>query len=174
LVGYDALRARLERVGHCDRKLMQMLLSQSEREAELLAPRRTGNLRRSIGSKVISDTKGQLYARAKYAEAHERGSGLYGPHHAKYEIKPKVKRALAFASQGMVTERFGDSAILKTRLTGSMTAGSMREFGNAALVVVRSVMHPGVKARPYMVPGAKAAIKGGGLEKEIVSVWEGK
>jgi hypothetical protein len=50
----------------------------------------------------------------------------------------------------------------------------MRKFGNAALVVVKGVMHPGVHPHPYLEPGAKAAIEGSGLAKEVVAVWEGR
>jgi hypothetical protein len=148
LVGYDALRARLERVGHCDRKLMQMLLSQSEREAKLLAPRRTGNLRRSIGSALEGDTKGKLFARADYAADVEFGTRAH-------DITPNAKRALRFAT--------GSGA----RLTGSPRVG-------AGVVFAMRVHHPGTKPHPYLAQGARTAVKSSNLSEIIVAAWEGK
>ena len=148
LVGYDALRARLERVGHCDRRLMALLLKQAEFEARTLVPKRSHNLSRSIGVVQTSDTSGKLFARAKYAEPVEKGS-------REHTVTSNAKKALMFA--------VGAGA----RLTGSARVGAAVVFSMWARI-------PAMPARPYLVPGAKKAIKGSGLEKEIVSVWEGK
>ena len=148
LVGYDALHARLERVGHVDARLMKMLLLQSQREAKLLVPRRTGNLSRSIVTEQTSETSGRLIARADYAADVEFGTK---PH----DIAPRAKLALRFA--------LGAGA----RLTGSARSG-------ADVIFARLVHHPGTKPHPYLIRGAQAAIRSGGLEKEVVLAWEGE
>jgi len=70
-----------------------------------------------------------------------------------------------------VTERFGVGAILKLTKGGNMTAGSMRKFGNAALIVVRGVHHPGTRAQPFLRPGAEKAITSAGLLNRVVTAW---
>jgi hypothetical protein len=32
-------------------------------------------------------------------------------------------------------------------------------------------MHPGTKARPFMLPGARKAIEGAGLKSAVVTAW---
>ena len=147
LQGYDALRARFDRLRKMDGRLMRMLLLQAEREAKQRAARRTGNLQRSIGSQVVNETTGRLFARAGYAPFVENGTG---PH----DITPNAKKALRWAGS--------------TRLTGSPVKGA------SDVHFARRVHHPGTAPAPFLKPGAEAAITGAGLANEIHAVWSGK
>lgn len=179
LQGYDALRARLARVGHVDARLLTMLRLQAVREAKARVKRKTGNLGRTIGSEQIGPLTARLYARAKYAQWVEEDTK---PH----DIAPLTKKALAFASQSALVSNLGvgqwtggkkgsyKQNILQFRKTGAPTVGSMKKFGNAAFTVVRKVHHPGTKGQPFLVPGGKAAIEGAGLAKEIVAAWDNR
>jgi hypothetical protein len=148
LIGYEALQARLQRLGHMDARLMDMLRMQAVREVKQRAPRKTGNLSRSIGSARVSDTEARVYARADYAASVEKGAR---PH----DITPNAKKALRFA--------LGSGA----RLTGSPRVG-------AGVIFAMVVHHPGNKPHPYLEPGVKAAIQGAGLANEVKLIWEGE
>jgi hypothetical protein len=147
--GYDALQARLKRLGHVDAPLLRLLGKAAVREAKALVPRKTGNLGRTIGSEVAGSFSVRLFAHANYAAAVEHGTKAH-------DIRPKTKKALRFAAGA------GGA-----RLTGSPRKG-------ADVVFARVVHHPGTKPHPFLLPGAQAAIEGSGLAKEIVAVWDGK
>jgi hypothetical protein len=68
------------------------------------------------------------------------------------------------------TERFGARAQLKFNLTGSLSAGSVRKYGNAAFVLTKLVHHPGTHPAPFMVPGAKKAAEKAGVDA-VVTAW---
>ena len=174
LQGYDALRRRIAAISGpvLGKDIMRTLGMAAQAEQRKLAPRKTSNLSRTIHLTEVTDTSARIVASAKYARAQNDGSGLYGPKGAKYAIKPNAKKALAFASQGITTERFGAGAKLTFRLTGSLSASSMRKFGNAAFVVVKGVMHPGVHGQHFMEKGAEKAIGSAGLAERIVSAWD--
>ena len=87
-----------------------------------------------------------------------------------HDIKPNAKKALFFASQKITTERFGAGATLNFNLSGSLSAGSIRKFGNAAFVLTKLVHHPGTHPAPFMLPGAVAAVQQAGLDP-IVDAW---
>lgn len=132
-------------------KLMRDLALSAVREQKLLAPRKTGNLGRSIGIGQVTDSYAETIARANYAAFVELGTGLYGPKRKKYEIKPRNKKALRFAPKG------------QGRLTGSPRSGG-------PVIFAKRVNHPGTKAQPFMVPGAQKAVKDLGVEF-IVDRW---
>jgi len=68
-----------------------------------------------------------------------QGTGLYGPKHAKYPIKPKKKGGvLAFPSVYTPRTRAG---------AGGQYKGPGTSSGDT--VVVKSVMHPGIRPRPF-------------------------
>ena len=145
LYGYDALQARFRRLGQVDSRLMQMILTKASAEAKLRAPRRTGNLRRTIGFTQLSATSGRVFARASYAAAVEKGSR---PH----IIVPRRASVLAFT--------LGPGA----RLTGSARVG-------ANMIFTMRVHHPGTKAKPYLLPGVRAAIAGSGMANVVKEAW---
>jgi hypothetical protein len=158
LVGYDALHARLERVGHVDARLMKMLGLQVIREATLRAPQKTRNLVHSLQYEPIGETSGRVTARADYAAYVEFGTGLYGPKHEK--ITPKAKMAM----------RWMGGAASAFRLTGSVRSGAAGAGAGYIFATSTKGMHP----HPYLIPGARAAIRSGGLEKEVDLAWEGE
>ena len=158
LIGYDALKARLNRLGHVDARLLTLLGKQTVHEAKARAPHRTGNLQHTIVSGLKDAHTVQVTARASYAAYVELGTGLYGPKHEK--ITPKAKLAMRWMG--------GPSSAF--RLTGSVRSG--KAGAGAGYIYARSTK--GMRPRPYLLPGAQAAIKGTGLVDEIYAVWEGK
>ena len=117
------------------------------REAKLIVPRKTGNLGRSIRVGTVSDRSAQVYAGGVagvgYARAVEFGTRAH-------EIVPVRRKALAWG---------GDR-----RLSGSLRTGAKPDH------FARRVHHPGTRAKPYLVPGAKAALAKTGANL-IVTAW---
>lgn len=175
--GVKQLRARFEAITP-NRTMMRALALHAIREQKLLAPRKTGHLSRSIILGRVDAFRAETKATAKYAAALESGTGLHGPKKKKYPIFPKKKKSLFFASQHALTSNveaaYGKGrakrAVFRTRATGSPTSGTLKRYGNLAFTHAKSVMHPGVKAQPFMVPGAKKAIELAGVG-EIIKAW---
>lgn len=165
IIGYTQLRARIAAISgpNLGPALMKTLGMATVCEAKLLVPRKTGNLARSIHVANATPTSVDVIAATSYARYVERGTG---PH----EITPNAKKALAFASQGIVNERFGPQPSI-FRLSGSIRVGALRKFGNAAFIVVKKVHHPGTRAHPFLMPGAQAAAAKSGLRDRIVAAW---
>lgn len=166
LQGYEALRRRIAALSGPDlgRDIMKTLAVAVVRESKLLVHRKTGNLGRSIGVAEVSATSARVVASANYAGDVEKGARAH-------EIRPRFKKALMFASQQVTTARFGAGATLKFNLSGSLSARSMKRYGNAAYAVVKVVHHPGTKPYPFLRPGAEKAITSAGLADRIVAVW---
>jgi len=118
--------------------------------AKVLAPKRSGHLKRTIHPGILEATRATVEVDAVYAAAHEFGSGLHGPNHAYYIIKPVKGKWLAWGGA--------------RRLTGSLRTGAQ------ATNFARVVHHPGVKPHPYLVPAAEKAQKEAGLDT-IVTSW---
>jgi Bacteriophage HK97-gp10, putative tail-component len=158
--GYADLQARFKRLGQVDKPLLKMLGTAGVREAEARVPRKTGNLWRSISSQVEGSFSVRLTAHANYAADVEHGTK---PH----IIKPRNGGVLAWPASAA-----------GRRLSGSARSGMFKGKVSAAKLggwaYARVVHHPGTKPHPYLLPGAKAAIEGSGLAKEIVAVWNGK
>ena len=171
--GYASLQRRIAAIKGpvLGKDIMQTLGYAAVNEIHNLEPHKTGNLRRTTHLGEVTATSARVFASANYAAVQNYGSGLYGPKAAKYAIKPNAKKALAFASQGVTTERFGAGAKLTFRLTGRLSAASMRQYGNAAFVVVKGVMHPGVHGQHFMEKGAEKAITSAGLLDRVVAAW---
>jgi phage gpG-like protein len=157
----DALIKRLDAIGE-PKPLLRALQLSTIHEAQALVPRKTGLLQRRILPGAITDDHAIVKADTPYAAPVEFGSKAH-------TITAKPGHALAFASQRITTERFGAGAKLKFRKSGRLTAGSMRKYGNAAFVVVKSVHIPAIKAHPYLIPGARKAA--GGLKDLIITRW---
>jgi hypothetical protein len=143
--------------------MLQILSVAAAGEAKRLVPRKTGNLARSIRVGDVTPDHGEVWAGGRngvgYAQAVEFGT-------APHVIRPKTKKALAFPNTGMVR-----SGLLKVRKTGTLTTASARKYGRSAMTIVRSVKHPGTKAKPYLIPGAKKALEQGGLKQAVIRVW---
>jgi len=168
LIGYQQLQRRIAAIKGpvLGKAIMSDLADATKNEAGNLVPHKTRNLAHTIHVAEVTETTARVVASANYAAAVEFGTR---PH----EITPNAKKALAFASQGITSERFGPGAILKFTKGGNLTAGSMRKFGNAAFIIVKKVHHPGTRAQPFMRPGAEKAIKSAGLLDRVIAAWNG-
>ena len=145
VTGIPQLRARIEAIKP-NRGLMAKIALSAVREQKLLAPRKTGNLGRSIHLGAVTPTRAETVASADYAIYVERGTR---PH----VIRPRNRKALRWAA---------DSG--SARLSGSPRTGGRVRFA-------RRVQHPGSKAKPFMVPGAKKAVEAAGLKATVVEQW---
>lgn len=163
LKGYEQLRARLQAIKP-NPTTMRLIGTAVVGEAKLRVPRKTATLARSIRVTDATATNVTVTAEASYAAYVELGTKAH-------DIVPRTKKALAFYSQGIVNERFGPQKSI-FRLSGSIRSGAQKRFGNAAMIVVKRVHHPGTKAKPYLVPGAKAAVDNIGPDI-IMGRWNG-
>jgi hypothetical protein len=172
---HDDVTPRLKALG--DPKMRRSILTRvgmlAVHEAKALVPVKTGNLRRTIRLGPHDEAHALIYAggmeNVGYAAAVEFGTSAH-------EIRPLHKKALAFASQHALDKSAGLGLVrggskLKFRLSGSLSVGSQRRYGNAAYTVVRHVHHPGTRKQPYLVPGAKAAMRQAGLRDDLVKAW---
>ncbi len=133
-----------------------------EREAKMAIPVSTNVLRSSLHTVLRAsgaDVSATIGTNVPYAPHLEYGTGLWGPRHAKYVIEPRFKRALAWASP--VGKEFRITASGQARMGRNLyrpmkgkrlTARGWDRSRVAADVVVRSVIHPGISPRPYLVP----------------------
>ena len=143
--GIPQLRARIEAITP-NEKLLRTIALSAVREQKLLAPRKTGNLGRTIHLGAVTPTRAETIASASYAAYVEQGTR---PH----EIRPRNRKALRWAASS------GDA-----RLSGTPRSGGRVRFA-------KRVQHPGTRAQPFMVPGAKKAVEDAGLKATVVSAW---
>jgi Bacteriophage HK97-gp10, putative tail-component len=148
--GYAALIKRLNAVGGtaATNRLMSKVAMAAIAEEKRLVPRKTGNLGRTIHVGAVSSASVQLVASANYAAYVEYGTG---PH----EITPNAAKALRWTTGA-------------TRLSGNPTKGAQRA-GQWAFA--KRVHHPGTKAHPFMLEGAKAAIAKSPLANLVIAAW---
>lgn len=125
---------------------MRALQLSAIHEAQARVPRKTGLLQRRILPGPLSDTEAVIEARTPYAAPVEYGSK---PH----IIRPKRAKVLAWGGA--------------RRLSGSLRSGA------APTNFATLVHHPGSRAKPYLVPGAKAALKKAGILGTIIDRWNG-
>lgn len=123
---------------------MRALQLSTVAEAQRRVPRKTGNLQRNIVPGAVSADHAVVEARTNYAAPVEFGQK---PH----VIVPKNRKALAWG---------GDR-----RLSGRLRTGSEPTH------FAKRVHHPGAKPKPYLVPGAEAALKKAGILAGIVTRW---
>ena len=141
--GIPQLKARLDAIAP-NPDLMKSLALHAIVEQKRLVPRKTGNLGRSIGIGRVTSTSAETVAGAGYAAFVEFGTK---PH----TIVPRFKKALRFPASG------------SARLSGSVRSGG-------SVIFSKRVRHPGTKAKPFMVPGAKKALANLGVDA-IVKAW---
>jgi len=140
--GMDALIKRLNAIGE-PKPLLRALQLSTIHEAQALVPRKTGLLQRRILPGAITNDHAIVKADTPYAAPVEFGSK---PH----IIRPK-KAGGVLAWGG------------PRRLSGRLRTGAKPT--NFA----RFVHHPGSRAHPYLIPGAKKAA--GGLKDLIITRW---
>ena len=144
--GIRQLERRLAAIGDT-KSLLRAVQIATVSEAQALVPRKTGHLQRSIRPGKLTDDHAVVEARTPYAAAVEFGTK---PH----IIRPKSKRALAWPASSA-----------GRRLSGRRRTNSGR------LVFASIVHHPGSKAKPYLIPAAKAAVRKSGGTVAIITRW---
>jgi hypothetical protein len=144
--GIPQLRARIEAITP-NAGLLRKVALLAVREQKLLAPRKTGNLARTIHLGAVTPTRAETIASADYAAYVERGTR---PH----EIRPKNRKALRWAADGA-----------SARLSGTPRSGGRVRFA-------KRVQHPGTRAQPFMIPGAQKAVEGAGLKATVIKSWD--
>jgi hypothetical protein len=145
LQGEAQLRARLTALKDSPRGILRQWQIGTVAEAKLAVPRKTGHLGRSIRAGNLFSDHAVVEATVNYAAYVEYGTRAH-------IIRPRNKRILRFPANGH-----------SARLTGSVRRG-----GDA--VFAREVHHPGTKPRPFLVPGARAALTKVGLTA-LVDEW---
>ena len=161
LEGADDLHARLQGLadGTASRAVLRRFSQLAVQRAKERVPRKTGNLDRTIRVGEVDDQAQSVTILAGgrngvgYARAVEFGTR---PH----IIRPRNKKVLAWGSRSIKTGK-----ATTRRLSGSLRKGS------EASTFARFVNHPGTRARPYLKPGAEAALAEVGLANVVVSVW---
>jgi hypothetical protein len=145
--GIPQLKARIEAITP-NRELLRTIALSAVREQKLMTLpfRKTGNLGRSIHIGAVTPTRAETIASADYATFVETGTR---PH----TIRPRNRKALRWAASA------GDA-----RLSGTPRSGGRVRFA-------KRVQHPGTRAQPFMVPGAKKAVEQGVLKATVVNAW---
>lgn len=130
---------------------------QTEKLQGQVLQHRSGKLSGSIRSEGVREEGGMLIGSVQgaggvawYGQVHEAGGR--GP----YKIVPVNKLALAFFPSGSIGT-LQSKASLRAMYTGPMSARSMKpskfsQFSAQGGVVVKSVIHPALPARPFMQP----------------------
>ena len=139
--GMDALLRRMKAIGEPE-PLLRALQVSTVHEAQALVPRRTGLLQRRIIPGALTGGYAIVKADTPYAAPVEFGSK---PH----IIRPRNARVLAWGGS--------------RRLSGRLRSGSKPDH------FATIVHHPGSRAHPYLIPGAKKATAGMG--DVIVAQW---
>lgn len=153
LVGEEKLAARLRALASQGKPIMGLLGAAAIREQKRLVPRKTGNLGRTIHLERVTAREALTVASASYARPVEFGTK---PH----EIRPRRAKALRFPGSGV-----------PTTLSGRVRSGSARALGNGAYVFAKAVRHPGTRAQPFMLPGARRALSMANIKGAIVRAW---
>ena len=131
------------------------------RKAQLIVVYKTRNLQRTIRAGAIDDKRALVLAggirKVGYAAAVEFGTK---PH--KITTNPPGRGPRKPDSKA----KFGSLAWGGSRrLSGTLRSGAKAEF------FARTVNHPGTRAKPYLVPGAKAAMRDAGLSDGLIKAW---
>ena len=96
----------------------------------------------------------------------EEGTGLWGPKHEKYEIRPKNKKALAFFSRAGTSLATGKALYRSARRPGKLVSTKSA----AARTVVRKVIHPGISPRPFLIPAFERYLPA--FQRDLAAVIE--
>lgn len=150
--GMPQLQARLRAIGDTEGLLRDLGLG-TVAEAKKRVARRTGTTGRTIRLSSLTNTEAVVTV---------GGAGPYLEYGTRaHLIRPRTRRVLRFPAAGA-----------STTLGGRVRVAEARRLGRGAYVFARLVHHPGTRAQPFLIPGAKAAIDrlGGGY---IVGKWNG-
>ena len=158
--GYASLQRRIAAIKGpvLGKDIMQTLGYAVVNESKNLVPHRTrgAGLAGSIHLGEVTETTARVYASANYAAFVEYGTGLYGPLH--HKITPLTKKAMRWMA--------GPASAF--RQSGSVRSG--KAGSGAFAVFARSTK--GMKAKPFMRPGAEKAIRSAKLLDRVVIAWD--
>lgn len=190
VTGQRELRRRLLAVSAVPEVMLKRWQTRTVQLARKAAPVKTANLAKNIQMGALSKNDATVRANVGYARYLEFGTGLYGPSGKAYPIRPRRKKALAWATTASgrrlsgltrnVTKR-GQMFPVTGRVAGGATPRNLRirpvrgqGVGPAEgpVTVRRGVIHPGIRPRPFLIPSAKQALEEAGVEP-IVNVWNG-
>jgi hypothetical protein len=169
--GIPQLQRRLKAVEKAaGRDLLGRIQHKAVYNAKKDVPRKTGRLGRSIARGVLAPSFAIVKATAGYAAYVELGTR---PH----DIKPRNAKVLAWPAtaggrrlSGAPTRRASRGLV---RPTGLSTGTSAIGPNSGTLRFARSVHHPGTKPQPFLVPGAKDAIRDEIGAEPIIRNWNG-
>jgi hypothetical protein len=139
--GLGDLMRRLEALGE-QQPVLRAWQIKTVQEAQRRAPRKTGFLQRNIVPGRITPRSATVLDRAPYAPPVEFGAK---PH----IIRPKNAKVLAWGGP--------------RRLTGRLAKGGKPTH------FAKVVHHPGNKAQPHLMPGARAALAA--IRDALVGRW---
>lgn len=146
LDGLPQLNRRLNAIGKGS-SILRSIQLQAVREAKELVPRKTGYLARSIGPGSLTNAFAIVHANAGYAAFVELGTKAH-------IIRPRNKKVLSWPANA----------------SGRRLSGRARSNAGPR-VFARKVNHPGTKAQPFLVPGAKKALAGAGFKNIVTKQW---
>jgi len=149
-----ALQRRLKAIGE-PKPLLRALQFSVIHEAQDFAPRKTGNLQRSIVPGEVTETSARVVVNAKYGIYVEKGTGLYGPKKRRIDV-------------GHVMHWKGGGPA-KVRLSGRSRVVKGRSLGDDVFAMSTA----GSKAQPFFEKGARKAIAKSGVSDIIVAEWNG-
>lgn len=94
-------------------------------------------------------------------------------------IRPRRKKVLFFASdfalqrnrERLAGTGFVGAGGVRRRLSGNANAVTVRRFGTLAFQYAKVVKHPGTRAQPYLIPGAREALERVGLADHVIRAW---
>lgn len=152
----DGLIRRLNAIGE-PKPVLRALQFSVIREAKALVPHKTRNLQRSIVPGDLTETHATVVVHANYGLYVEKGTGLFGPKHAR--IVPKTAKVLAWKGGGPG----------KVRLSGRSRVVGGKSLADG----IFATSTKGAKAQPFLEPGARKAIDKSGLADVIVAEWNG-
>jgi hypothetical protein len=146
----DTLTPRLHALQNPKAKeaLLYRVAKLARSNAQELVPKKTKNLRRTIRIGEVSATRALLLAGGQ----REVGYAAYVEFGTKpHVIAPRKAKVLAWGGN--------------RRLSGTLRSGASAEF------FAMKVNHPGSRAKPYLVPGARAAMRTAGLKDALIKAW---
>lgn len=140
--GVEGFRRRLAAISDT-RGLMRAMQIETVDQAKRLVPYKTGELHKSIGPDSYGEDRARVVAAKSYAAAVEYGTKAH-------DIVPRRARSLAWPANTADRRLSG-----RPRTSGGKPTGPF--------IFARKVRHPGSRAKPYLVPGAKAAVEKSGI-----------
>ena len=147
LDGAKELQARLAAISDT-KQILGTVGLRAVAEAKALVPRRTGNLGRTIRLGRVDKDSAEVLAGGKlkvgYAAAVEFGTRAH-------VIRPRRARVLAWGGPRTL-------------------AGGLRRGGRPTNFAMK-VNHPGSRAKPYLIPGIRKALRDAGIKAHIRDAW---